>query len=221
MSLIFLYSQGDVYKFTFADFVSVCVCARSHAQCINDAYILYLLSDLNPSSAGSGADYWQADMRRVQSRETWCESGRAHTHTPFLFPHLHFSLWANRAAIFSPALFVQSRHLCSGYSLTSEMFLFDDSTFTVWNGVCVCVQADEQIQQLQEEVSRLKLQHRCVNQQVRAAPSSLPSFLLPLISLHLLEYSKALQVFREIQGPVTHKTENPPGHVRSNKTGML
>lgn len=71
-------------------------------------------------------------------RERTC--AHTHTRTPFLFPHLHFSLWANRAAIFSPALFVQSRHLCSGYSLTSEMFLFDDSTFTVWNGVCVCRQ---------------------------------------------------------------------------------
>ncbi len=100
-------------------------------------------------------------MRAEQGNPTHTHT---HTHTPPLL------ILTEQCSHFLTALFVLSYHLCSGYCLLLKTFLclmvnICKVNFLIF--VHVCSQA-EQIQRLEEEVSRLKSQHSSVSQQVTA-----------------------------------------------------
>lgn len=112
-------------------------------------------------------------LAQEQITDSRCDESRAgepdthlltHTHTPPLL------IMTEQCSHFLTALFVLSYHLCSGYCLLLKTFLclmvnICDVNFMIF--VYVCSQA-EQIQRLEEEVSRLKSQHSSVSQQVTA-----------------------------------------------------
>lgn len=105
-------------------------------------------------------------LAQEQITDSRCDESRPRepdTHTPPLL------IMTEHCSHFLTPLFVLSYHLCSGYTLPLKIFLhlmINICDVNIMIFAHMSPQAHERVQQLEEELSRLKFQHSSVSQQV-------------------------------------------------------